>query len=614
MPGRTDSRSRLLLVFAALLVASTVMGARLAYWQIGQQQALAEMATLDSSYTRVVPSVRGTIWDRTGTIALARTVIKYRVIGSPHDLTPADRKRTATALVDYLSLTGDDAAKIEKAMSGSSYYILLADGVDQAVVDEMKVEQGAGGLAGISFETQPLRIYPQTGGAPGTSLAAHLLGFVNTAGKGQYGIEQQYDELLAGKPTIVRIDPTRSGPGNQVVAEQGVAGEDVKTSIDAGLQLQLEQEIFAAWIADKAKAVSGVVMDPKTGEVLAEASYPSYDANHYAAAANQNPSIFSDPVVSQQYEPGSVFKMLTASAALQTKTTALTTYINDTGVIKLAGDQEIADADRRAKGWMTFADIIAYSRNVGASTAAFRLGKNTSSASKLLYQTWQGYGIGQKTGIDVAGEALGEVRNPAQDPWAKMDLANASFGQGVAVTPIQVTRAYCAMANGGLLVRPHVVVRDGSAGTTGAGATPQATPRAVSASISTSLVGLMQHVVTTVPSYAQRTYIPGYFVGGKTGTAQIWDPTMNHGKGDWKVDIYNYSFYGWIGHSRPDLVIGTVIYEGTPTRIGQGLLDMPIQSYELFRRIATDAVTPQHIPPNPNGPRPPGTKRATPQG
>jgi len=455
-----------------------------------------------------------------------------------------------------------------------------------------------------------VRVYPQAGGTPRTSLASHLLGFVNAAGKGQYGIEQRYNSVLAGWPQVIRIDPTDPSPSGIVVLDEGAAGEDIRTTIDAGLQLALEQEIFAAWIADRARAVSAVVMDPATGEVLAEATYPAYDANEYVAVANQNPDLFVDPVVSLVYEPGSVMKMLTASAVLETKTTSLSTYINDFGVLELDGDQEIADADRRPRGWMTFADMVAYSRNVGVAQAAFRLGRTTAAASKALYRTWQEYGIGQKTGIDVAGEVAGIVYDPAQRPWAEIDLANASFGQGVATTPIQVLRAFAAMCNGGALIEPKAVIPEGRE----ASPSPAAVPVVVSPSISDSLTELMAHVVTAVPSYAQRTYIPGYRVGGKTGTAQIWDPRLNRGKGGWMVDIYNYSFYGWVGAKQPDLVVGVVIYEGTPTTIKQGVLDMPVQSYELFRRIATDAIVTQHIEPDPNAPGRPGQTNATPQG
>jgi cell division protein FtsI/penicillin-binding protein 2 len=318
-----------------------------------------------------------------------------------------------------------------------------------------------------------------------------------------------------------------------------------------------------------------------------------------------------DPIISEVYEPGSVFKMLTASAALQSKTTALTTMIDDTGVLKLPGGQEVADADRRAKGWMSFADIVAWSRNVGASRVAFRLGKTTAAASATLYKTWQTYGIGQPTGIDLAGEVDGIVRDPATSPWQQIDLANASFGQGVAVTPIQIMRAYCTMANGGLSVTPHVA--DAVLGSAAPSASSGA-PRIISASLSSSLTGLMEHVVTTVPSYNQSTYIPGYYVGGKTGTAQIWDPSLNKGSGGWLDNIYNYSFYGWVGNDAPDLAIGVVIYQGTPTRVAQGVLPMPMQSTDLFRRVATDSVLSEHIPPSKAGPKPPAGKTAKPLG
>lgn len=606
MLGRTDSRGRLLLLLLATLLVSTGMMARLAYWQIGQHSSLAAAAAADSTYERVIPAQRGTIYDRTGTIVLAQTIILYRVIGDPHDLNDTERDQTVAALIDYLSLSDEDAAHVRAAMASDSYYVVLATGVSSQVVQEMLAQQAVGGLLGITFEEQPVRVYPQAGGAPNTSLASQLLGFVNDAGDGQYGLEQEYNTLLAGRPEVVEIDPNVPGPAGTRIVDKGTPGEDIRTTIDASLQLQLEKEVFAAWIADRAKTVSAVVMDPTSGAVLAEASYPAYDANNFVQTANQDPELFQDPVISEDYEPGSVFKMLTASAALETKTTSLSTEIDDYGILKLPGGQEVDDADRRAMGWMTFADIVAWSRNVGASQVAFRLGKSTDSASAVLYKTWQAYGIGQTTGIDLAGEVAGIVRDPAATPWRQIDLANASFGQGVAVTPIQIMRAYCEMANGGLSVSPHVADLSSPSRPSPSPA-PQ---RVISASLSTALTGLMEHVVTAVPSYLQATYIPKYYVGGKTGTAQIWDPTLNHGQGGWMDNIYNYSFYGWIGHSSPDYTIGVVIYQGTPTKVGQGVLSMPVQSTQLFRRVATDAILTEQIAPNKNGPTAPTGQKA----
>jgi cell division protein FtsI/penicillin-binding protein 2 len=612
MLGRTDSRARLLLLLAVLILLSGGMAARLAYWQINRHPQLTALSAQDSAYAqRSIPAKRGTIYDKSGTVVLAETIYRYQIIADLHGLSDADRKRDADALVDYLGLDPGPEATLRKAMTGDGYYVILATNVDADIAKEIAYAQSNGGLATITLDPTPVRVYPQAGGAPHTSLAAQALGFVNAAGNGQYGLEQEYNSLLSGRPQKVTVDANTPGPAGQHIVDVGAPGEDIRTTIDAGLQLKVEQEVFATWLADKAKTVSGIVMDPRTGAVLAEASYPSYDANFYSQVAGQNPALFKDPIISEVYEPGSVFKMLTASAALQTKTTALTTQINDTGVLQLPGGQEVADADRKAKGWMTFADIVAWSRNVGVTQVAFRLGKTTAAASANLYKTWQIYGIGQATGIDLAGEVVGLVSDPAVTPWAQIDLANRSFGQGVAVTPIQIMRAYCVMANGGTAVTPHLAQPDIGSGVAVVAPSPK---QLITSSLSTSLTNLMEHVVTAVKSYDQATYIPGYFVGGKTGTAQIWDPTLNKGKGDWMADVYNYSFYGWVGHGGPDLAVGVVIYQGTPTKVAQGVLPMPMQSTELFRRIATDAVVSEQIPANKDGPTAPGGQKAKPLG
>jgi cell division protein FtsI (penicillin-binding protein 3)/stage V sporulation protein D (sporulation-specific penicillin-binding protein) len=615
MQGRTDSRWRILALLLVIVLGCGGLMARLVYWQVGnRQQELTTLAHQTSTERQVFAAQRGTIYDRTGTIILAQSIFRDRLVAAPHDLTQLKRTRDADALVDYLSLHGEEEQALRATLMGRSYYAVLATDLDPETSKEIARGIADGGLPGISLEPQAKRIYPQAGGAPNTSLAAHLLGFVNASGRGQYGIEQEYDEALAGKPRIVEVDASAGADGLRVI-EQGSPGQDIRTTIDVSLQLKIEQEVFSAWVADRAEKVTAVVMAPKTGEILAAATYPSYDANEFAAVAGQDPSRFVDPIVSEVYEPGSVFKMLTASAALSSKTTALDTKINDFGVLKMPGGQEIADADRKSRGWMTFRDIVAWSRNVGVSQAAFRLGKTVPAASRVLYGTWKSYGIGDRTGIDLAGEVSGIVRDPSVQSWSKMDLANASFGQGVAVTPIQILRAYSAMANGGTLVTPHVALNIGSSTTWSVSAgRDTASQKAISASLSAKLTALSEYVVQAVPSYADKTLIPGYFVGGKTGTAQIWDKTLNGGKGDWS-DKYNYSFYGWVGHQKPDVMIGTAIFKGTPTVKKRTDLDMPVQSYELFRRIATDSVSCLDIKPNPKAPIPPKTPaKVTPQG
>jgi Cell division protein FtsI/penicillin-binding protein 2 len=592
MLGRTDSRRRLLVLLAVFVFGSLALTARLAFWQVVDRDRLASEALAQTTINLDTPSKRGDIYDRTGTVVLATTVEHVRLVAAPDQLTPDRRRATVKELAGILGLDATATLALRDKLSGGAKYVIVQHGIDRAVADRIRSAIDAKLVSGLSLEPEPERVYPQVGGGPGSSLAAHLLGFVNRQGGGQYGIEQAYQGTLAGEPRLVVAQRDASGQAvldDAAVTQAGQPGTDIRLTIDAGLQLRVEQELLAAWVADRAKRVSAVVMDPYTGEVYASATYPSYDANDYQTIAASDPSRFSDPVVASVYEPGSVFKMMTAAAALTNGTVTPMTRIKDVGTLKLDnGKTKINDADRKAMGWMTFQDGVAYSRNVVAAKVAIALGKTTQESSAILHDMWLRLGYGAPTGIDVAGEVGGIVRDPGVRPWQQIDLANGSFGQGVAVTPIQLATAFAALMNGGTLVQPHVVKAVGDRAVVVA-------PRAqgvIDPSLSPTLIRMMEHVITTVPFYRDRTLVPGYDVGGKTGTAQIWDPKANKGHGAWKVNLFNYSFVGFIARHTgvPDLVVAIQIEEGTPTVARVGHLEMPVMS-ELFRRIATDAIT-----------------------
>ena len=593
MLGRTDSRRRLLFLLGMFIFGSLALTARLVYWQVVDRAHLVSEALAQTTVTLDTPSKRGGIYDRTGTVVLATTVQRERLVGTPHLLTQATRAATVAALAGILGLDATERLALRDRLTGDAKYVILRHGLDRAVADQIRAAMAKPGVVGLSLETEPERVYPQAGGGPGSSLAAHLLGFVNREGGGQYGVEQEYQATLAGEPRVVVARRDASGQAildDAAVTQSGQPGADLRLTIDARLQLRVEQELLAAWVADRAKRASAVVMDPYTGEVYAMATYPSYDGNDYKAIAATDPGRFIDPVVSTVYEPGSVFKMMTAAAALTKGTVTPSTRIKDVGTLRLDdGQTKIDDADRKAKGWMSFEDGIAYSRNVVAAKVALGLGETTRESSAILYDMWRRLGYGDPTGIDLAGEVGGIVRDPALTKWRQIDLANGAFGQGVAVTPMQLAMAYAALMNGGTLVQPHVVKAIGEHEVAIA-------PRArqvVDGATSTTLIHLMQHVISEVPMYRDRTLVPGYDVGGKTGTAQIWDPTANKGRGAWKKDLFNYSFVGFIGRETgvPDLVIAIRIEEARPTVIKVGHLEMPVMSFELFRRIATDAIT-----------------------
>lgn len=594
MLGRTDSRRRLLGLLTIFAIGSLALFARTAYWQILRGDELMAKAAAQTTIRIESAGRRGDIYDRTGTVLLATTIDRDRLVAAADQLTPERRDMTGAELIDILELDEPAAATLREKLASGKPYVIVARGISPSIAERIRAALRDKRLFNVALEAEPERVYPQGGGGPDSSLAAHLLGFVNRENAGQYGVEQYYQETLAGAPRIMLAQRDVNGrpmPETAVVEEPGTVGEDIRLTIDAGLQLAVEQELLAAWVADEAKSASAVVLDPYTGEVYAMATYPSYDANAYRAVAAAAPERFVDPIVSNFYEPGSVFKMMTAVTALESGTVTRTTRIKDVGTLRLDGGRtKIDNADHKGMGYVTFEDGIAYSRNVVAAKVALALGDTTAASSAMLYDTWRKLGYGQTTGIDVAAETSAStyVRDPAVQPWSEIDLANGSFGQGVAVTPIQLASAFAVLANGGTLVRPHVVQGIGARDVVSAPGSPVVDPK-----ISRTLVRLMEHVIDEVPFYRDRTLVPGYHVGGKTGTAQIWDAK----KGNWKHNLFNYSFVGYIAREarRPDLVVAVRIEEGTPRVARVGALEMPVMSFELFRRIATDAITTQDL-------------------
>jgi cell division protein FtsI/penicillin-binding protein 2 len=351
----------------------------------------------------------------------------------------------------------------------------------------------------------------------------------------------------------------------------------------------LEKELYAAWVADRAKMASAVVMDPMTGEILAWASVPGYDANEYGRTADKDPSILLDPIVSEVYEPGSVMKMFVAAAAYDSGAIGPKTMIMDSSTLRF-GTEKVTNSDHLGMGPITFEDGIAYSRNIVAARSARRLGKSVRAAAASLYGMWDRLGIGRKTGVETSGEVAGLVVDPATRQWAGIDLANRSFGQGVAVNQLQLAQAFAAMVNGGRFVRPRLV-----ADLAGQPIEPVTAEQVLAADVSTELRELMKYVVTEVPWYRKGTLIPRYAVGGKTGTAQIWDSA----RGKWMNNVFNFSFVGFVGQTRdtPAAVIAVRIGQAEPHVAGQGLLQLKITSYELFRRIAVDVIETLGIPP-----------------
>jgi cell division protein FtsI/penicillin-binding protein 2 len=580
MLGRTDSRIRLVLLLCILAVFAGALGLRLAYWQIGQADDLQRRAAEQLATNTEEQVRRGQILDRGGTV-LATTAYRDRLAAYPDLLNADERPVVAQRLADILGLGEDDTQALVATFVSAIPYAIVSrrlteqqsDLVRSGLADELQTGE-------LALEPQPMRFYPNDGGSPGTTLASQLLGFVTDDGQGRYGIEQYGQDLLAGVDGATANVAENSLPLPQ-------PGGQIQLTIDASLQLRLEKELYAAWVADRAPRVTGIVMDPYTGAILAWASVPGYDANDYADTAEASPDLFTDPILSEVYEPGSVMKMFTAAAALERGTVTLDTPVAD-GKVMRVGDYTVRNGDHGSIGVVPFQDIIARSRNVGVSRVALSLADTVDEGAQILYDMWARLGIGRPTGIELGNESSGIVADPALNPWQTIDLVNRSFGQGVAITPIQLATAFCAMVNGGRLPVPHVIRSLGSEEI----AAPE-TQQVMETDLSALLRQLMVHVVEAGPHYAEETLVPGYIVGGKTGTAQIWDKRAEA----WMPDTYNHTFVGFVGAARPEAVILVRIHDTEPLVKKSWGMTLEITSNELFRRVALDAIDALEIAP-----------------
>jgi cell division protein FtsI (penicillin-binding protein 3) len=417
---RTDSRLRVNVVTLVLILIAGVCVARLGYWQVVARDQLLEAAAAQLRTTVTNEPIRGTITDRTGAVVLATTVLRHRLLSQGSALPAADRASTADALVTSLALNTASASKVRAVLEAGRKWAVLLPALDDAQTEIVRGEIAAGRVRGVTLEEVRVRLYPQPGGGVGTTLASHLLGFVNADGVGQYGLEEYYNEQLAGAASV---STTVRGADGQLETTQVTAGRtpsNLQLCIDATLQTLVEQEVATAGIADDAESVSAIVMDPHTGAIISSASWPSYDANNFGVTAARDPSRFINPATTSVYEPGSVMKAITAVAGLESGLYTPNTMIQDEAVLPLDnGATKVRNSDLKSKGSMTLTAALAWSRNIIFSKVGLALGSNTREAAARLYATWLRFGFGGKTGIDVVGESQGLVNDPGDSTMAR---------------------------------------------------------------------------------------------------------------------------------------------------------------------------------------------------
>jgi cell division protein FtsI/penicillin-binding protein 2 len=396
-------------------------------------------------------------------------------------------------------------------------------------------------LSGLEFQPTLQRSYPEN------DLASNIIGFFNRDGRGNFGVEEKYNDLLAGTPVDAWVpqDPNRAAEIPKVPN-----GTTLILTINRDLQAAAEHSLDQALIDYGAHNGTIIIMDPRTGEILAMATTPRMNLNEFWNYGNYYSQSYQyNPAISMQYEPGSVFKILTMAAGLDTGTVTPSTIYDDKGFI-VVGDVLIQNWDRRPWGPQDMVGCLQHSLNVCMAWVSTAMGQDN------FYIYMQRFGIGRPTSIDLAGETPGRLKVPGDQDWYPVDLGTNAFGQGVAVSPIQMLAAVSAVANGGRMVTPHVLygmVSDGRQ------VAIQTQPSGTPISVETAKT-LNEMLATSLENEASLALIPGYRIAGKTGTAEIpvdgyYDSTQTNASfiGWGPVDDPQFMIYVWL--DRPETSI-----------------------------------------------------------
>ncbi len=497
---------------------------------------------------------RGVIYDRNGAI-LAVDRWDYRVAVSPSVLT--DPEALADSLAPILQIR---RSELLYDMESPNMYVVLAPRVTADVADAIReLEYGDE----IQLDPLPRRFYPQD------KLMCHVLGFVNFDNTGSAGVEGEYQKELAGEEASATVPISPLKEQGSVIAREG---SDIVLTIDRSVQYVVERHLKEALAEHGAVSGSIIVMDPRTGEILAMAAEPCYSPNEFYDLKEGEDF---NPLVSAVYEPGSVMKLITMAAALDSGTVTPTTIYNDTGAIEVGGHISY-NWDRGAHGVVDMTTLLARSLNVGAATIATWMGPTT------FYDYLQRFGFGHSTNIDIANEAEGLMPLPGSDLWQESFIATNAYGQALAVTSIQMISAISALANDGRLMQPHVVseIRDEFG-------TRHIEPVMVGQIISENTAAQMTAMATVaVQQEVQEALVEGYTVAGKTGTAQIAEAFGYH-----PTDVIG-SFVGWLPADDPQIVVYVKLDRPQSAPWGS------MTAAPVFSKLAKELVVLLDIPPD----------------
>ena len=573
---RSTLQGRIGYVALVMIGVLVILVFRYAYLQIVQGDALAQRMRDQSGYEFRIQSLRGAILDRSGKELAVSSMTKSLFVDPNHVYDTHTPEEIASDIAPLIGLTEQDILDDIARGGGFVWVKRRLEHTEYEAVRAVIREKGYSDCLG--FQNEAKRYYPND------ALAANVIGFVGTDDEGLDGVEQALDPLLKGEVREERltVDGQRRPILDSIFAGRRVYGSDycktVSLTIDSTIQFMVEQELDRAMAENNPDSITAIVMDPKTGEILAMASRPSYNPNRFWEYPQEN---WKNRAVSFIYEPGSTFKAVVAGAALQEGIVTPNQVFFDPGYVMVSG-RRIQNWSNESYGAVTFTDIVKKSLNTGFAQVGLSLG-----AEKMMHYT-RVFGFGERTGIDLPGEEEGILFSA--DDMRDSDIATTAIGQSIAVTPLQLVTAMAAIANGGTLMHPYIVreIRnpDGSIYEERA---PREIRRVLEPTVDRTLIGLLEQVVAS--GGGKKAGVKGYRIAGKTGTAQkIRRETAGYLEGR-----YIASFCGFAPVEDPIFTVLVMIDDPRGGDFYGGQIAAPVAS-----RIFTQLLRYAHVEPSSN--------------
>lgn len=524
-------KGRIRFVLTFMTIFGLVILCRLLYLESFKHDFYVRIAASQHWAKDEIPAQRGRIYVKDddvegGLYPLAENQTLQLVYAAPEEI--SDKDGAARAISPIIGIPEDKLASLIK---NNHTYVLLKHHLTYEEQDKVK----ALNIKGIYMKAEPVRYYPE-----GT-LASQVLGYVDSEGKGKYGLEQFFDDILSGVPGLYRAEISGSGKTiafGDNVSVQPKDGTDLVLTINRDIQTQAETLISETVKKFSAEGGSIIIMDPSDGSIKAMANYPTYDPNKYKDVKNYD--LFKNHSVTDEYEPGSIFKVITLAAGLDLKKIEPDTKYTDPGSVKLNG-YTIMNSDKKAHGEVTMTYVLAQSLNTGTIFTLNKIGKAG------FYTYLKKFGFGVKTGIEQPLEGLGSFSKP--DAVNDHTYATMTFGQSISTTPIQMITSFAAVANGGKLVKPHLVSEELKPNGEKEEVKTQVVGQVMSEEATRKLTEMMIAVVET--GHGKQAKVAGYKVAGKTGTAQV--PAKNGRGYDASKNIG--SFIGFAPARNPRFVV-----------------------------------------------------------